>query len=71
MTKNPYLGWRPAENHGKYFVRRGSGGKKPDDDYQKAREYVWRTRVYWNGGMQAKVFAVTTRGRQVSPPAST
>ena len=56
MTKNPYLGWRPAENHNKYFVRRGSGGKKPDDDYQKAREYVWRTRVYLNGGMQAKVF---------------
>lgn len=56
MTQNPYLGWRPAETHKKFFVRRGAGGKKPDDDYRKAREYVWRTRVYWNGGMQAKVF---------------
>ena len=56
MTHNPYLGWRPAENHNKYFVRRGTGGKKPDDDYRKAREYLWRTRVYWNGGMQAKVY---------------
>lgn len=56
MTQNPYLGWRPAENHNKYFVRRGTGGKETDDDDRKAREYVWRTRVYWNGGMQAKVF---------------
>ncbi len=56
MTQNPYLGWRPSENHNKYFVRRGAGGKKPDDDYRKAREYVWRTRVGWNGGMLTKVF---------------
>lgn len=56
MTHNPYLGWRPADTHNKYFVRRGTGGKKPDDDYRKAREYVWRTRVHWNGGMQAKVY---------------
>lgn len=56
MTHNPYLGWRPAENHKKFFVRRGTGGKKPDDDYRKAREYVWRTRVGWSGGMQTKVF---------------
>lgn len=57
MTHNPYLGWRPADTHNKYFVRRGTVGKKPDDDYRKAREYLWRTRVYWSGGMKAKVFS--------------
>lgn len=56
MTQNPYLGWRPAENHNKYFVRRGGAGKEMDDDDRKAREYAWRARVYWSGGMQAKVF---------------
>lgn len=55
MTKNPYLGWKPAVNHNKFFVRRGSG-KKPDDDYLKAREYLWRTRICWDGGIKTKVF---------------
>jgi len=57
MTGNPYLGWRPAEIHKKkYFVRRGGNGKSAEDDYRKAKEYLWRTRVRWSGGMQAKVF---------------
>ncbi len=56
MTANPYLGWHPADSHNKYFVRRGDGGKNTDDDYRKAKEYLWRTRTRWNGGMGVKVF---------------
>ena len=56
MTKNPYLGWRPALEHNKYFVRRGEAGQEADAAYQQARDYRWSTRIHWNGGLQAKVF---------------
>lgn len=56
MTSNPYLGWHPAGNHNKYFVRRGGVNKKADEDYRRAKEYLWRTRVSWSGGLQTKVF---------------
>lgn len=69
MTNNPYLGWRPADNHNKYFVRRSGVNKKADEDYLKAREYLWRTRVSWNGGLQTKVFC-RNHSYAVGQPAS-
>lgn len=57
MTNNPYLGWQPAESHNKYFVRRSGVNKKADEDYRKAKDYLWRTRISWSGGLQAKVFS--------------
>lgn len=56
MTGNPYLGWRPAESHNRYFVLRGGAKLKAEEDDRKAREYLWRTRVSWSGGMRTKVF---------------
>ena len=56
MTQNPYLGWRAASDHNKYFVRKSSNDKKAEGDYEKARNYRWQTRIRWNGGMQTKVF---------------
>ena len=56
MTKNPYLGWRPASDHNKYFVRKGGEDHTTGEDDQRARDYRWQTRVHWGGGLQAKVF---------------
>lgn len=56
MTRNPYLGWRPAEDHNKYFVRRGGETAAESDADDKARNHRWQTRVHWSGGMQARVF---------------
>lgn len=56
MTQNPYLGWRQAADHNKYFVRKGGTGQSTGEDEQKARDYRWQTRVLWGGGLQAKVF---------------
>jgi uncharacterized OsmC-like protein/TusA-related sulfurtransferase len=56
MTKNPYMGWRPATDHSKYFVRKGGEDLTASQDDQKARDYRWQTRVHWSGGLQAKVF---------------
>ena len=56
MTRNPYLGWRPADGHNKYFVKRGGEAAAESDVDDKARDHRWRTRVHWSGGMQARVF---------------
>lgn len=56
MTKNPYLGCQPGTEHYKYFIRKGDNDKKAEEDYEKARNYRWQTRIHWNGGMQVKVF---------------
>ncbi len=69
MTKNPYLGWRSGAGHYKYFVRKSSGDKKAEEDYGKARNYRWQTRIHWNGGMQAKVFC-RNHSWMVGQPAS-
>ena len=56
MTKNPYLGWRPASDHNKYFVRKGGEDHTASEDDQRARDYRSLTRVHRSGGLQAKVF---------------
>ncbi len=67
MTQNPYLGWRPSDDHNKYFV--GKGGKNADEDYRRAKEYIWKTRVSWNGGLKTKVFC-RNHSWEVGQPAS-
>jgi len=56
MTGNPYLGWRPATEQNKYFVQRGEAEQEADAAYEQARDYRWQTRIYWDGGLQPKVF---------------
>ncbi len=56
MTRNLYLGYLSATDHHKYFVRKSGDDKKAEEDYEKARNYRWQTRVHWNGGLQSKVF---------------
>lgn len=69
MTKNPYLGWRPASDHNKYFVRKGGEDHTAGEDDQKARDYRWQTRVHWGGGLKAKVFC-RNHSWEVGQPAS-
>ncbi len=69
MTKNPYLGWRPATEHNKYFVLRGEAEQDAHLAYQQARDYRWTTRTHWDGGMQGKVFC-RNHAWQVGQPAS-
>jgi TusA-related sulfurtransferase/uncharacterized OsmC-like protein len=56
MTQNPFLGWQPAADHVRYFVRQGGEDRTAGEDEQKARNYRWQTRVHWDGGLRAKVF---------------
>ena len=69
MTQNPYMGWRPATDHNKYFVRRGEAEQSTEADYEKARNYRWGTRIHWDGGMQTKVFC-RNHSWSVGQPAS-
>jgi uncharacterized OsmC-like protein/TusA-related sulfurtransferase len=57
MTDNPYLGWRAAEDHNKFFVRRGATGANEKAEMERARNYTWQTRVRWSRGNTAKVYA--------------
>lgn len=45
MTKNPYLGWRRGVDHQKYFVQKSGDDTRADEDYEKARNYRWQTRI--------------------------
>lgn len=56
MTENPYLGWSPAEGHNRFFVRRGGDDRTAEEDYRKARDYRWRTRVHWDGASTSTVY---------------
>jgi uncharacterized OsmC-like protein/TusA-related sulfurtransferase len=69
MTGNPYLGWRPAPDTNRFYVRRGGGSEAVEEDLAKARRHRWQCRVRWSGGMQAKVFA-RNHSWQVGQPAS-
>jgi len=69
MTENPYLGWRQAVEHNKYFVRRGEAEQAEELAYEQARDYRWQARVHWADGMQAKVFCRNHSWR-VGQPAS-
>lgn len=68
MTENPYLGWRPAPDHNKYFVRRGDA-EEYEEEYEKARDYRWRTRVHWDGEVTSKVYC-RNHSWSVGQPAS-
>ena len=70
MTKNPYLGWQPADTHNKYFVRKG-GSVQADAVLaeQQAREYRWQCRVRWTEGLQCKVYC-RNHAWEVGQPAS-
>jgi uncharacterized OsmC-like protein/TusA-related sulfurtransferase len=70
MTKNPYLGWAPADTHNKYFVRKGESAQ-PEAALaeQQARDYRWQCRVRWSGGMQCKVYC-RNHSWDVGQPAS-
>lgn len=69
MTDNPYLGWRPAPEHNKYFVQRGEAEQDADIAYEQARDYQWKTRIHWDGGLQTKVFC-RNHSWMVGQPAS-
>lgn len=73
MTQNPYLGWQPAPDHNKYFVRKGGKDKAADADYEKARNYRWQCRVHWSGAqassLQTKVYC-RNHAWEVGQPAS-
>ena len=64
MTANPYLGWRPAPEHNKYFVQRGETEQEADIAYEQARDYRWQTRIHWgrrdtDKGLLPKPFLVS------------
>ncbi|MCS6862876.1 MAG: OsmC family protein [Abditibacteriales bacterium] len=69
MTQNPYLGWQPAPDHHKYFVRKGGADTTADAADEKARNYRWQCRVHWSGGLQSKVFC-RNHAWEVGQPAS-
>ncbi len=69
MTENPYLGWRPAIEHNKYFVERGEAEQDADAAYAQARDYRWQARIHWDSGLQAKVFC-RNHSWSVGQPAS-
>jgi uncharacterized OsmC-like protein/TusA-related sulfurtransferase len=69
MTQNAYLGWQPAPDHNKYFVRKGGEDPAANTDEEKARHYRWQCRVHWAGGLQTKVFC-RNHGWEVGQPAS-
>jgi TusA-related sulfurtransferase/uncharacterized OsmC-like protein len=56
MTHNPYLGWRTAADHNKFYVQKGSGDEKARQDEEKARNYRWQVRTRWAGAMQSTVY---------------
>ena len=69
MTENPYLGWKSVPEHNKYFVQRGEAEQDADIAYEQARDYRWKTRIHWDGGLQAKVFC-RNHSWSVGQPAS-
>ncbi len=70
MTKNPYLGWAPAETHNKYFVRKGGAVQlEAAVAEQQARDYRWQCRVRWSEGLQCKVYC-RNHSWDVGQPAS-
>jgi uncharacterized OsmC-like protein/TusA-related sulfurtransferase len=72
MTLNPYLGWRPASDHNKFFVARGTNPPVTDQERsaeEKARNYQWLVRTHWNGGVQSTIYCRNHSWR-VGQPAS-
>ena len=69
MTKNPYQGWRKGENHNKYFVLRGGQAVNEDKEQEKAKQYRWKCRIHWSGGVTSKVFC-RNHSWSVGQPAS-
>jgi uncharacterized OsmC-like protein/TusA-related sulfurtransferase len=68
MTDNPFLGWKQAEDHNKFFVRRGNSASEKAE-YERARNYKWQTRVRWSGGPKAKAYA-RNHSWEIGQPAS-
>lgn len=52
-----------------YFLRKRAADASLGGDLEKARDFVWRARVRWTGGMQAKAF-VRNHSFAVGQPAS-
>ena len=69
MTENPYLGWRSATEHNKYFVQRGEAEQDAELAYEQAHDYRWQTRIHWDSGLQATVFC-RNHSWSVGQPAS-
>lgn len=73
MTDNPYLGWRAGEGTNEYLVRRGgdpqADAARAEEDYARAREHRWQTRVRWREGLTAEVFC-RNHSWEVGQPAS-
>jgi TusA-related sulfurtransferase/uncharacterized OsmC-like protein len=57
MTENPYVGWKKAADHNKFYVRRGGSSASEKTAYEQARNYKWQVRARWSGGETAKVYA--------------
>ncbi|MDJ0766643.1 MAG: OsmC family protein [Myxococcota bacterium] len=60
MVGHAYLGNLPGNDRVRYFIRRGE--KKADDspaledDMKRARDYEWRTRTRYRGGLRTTVY---------------
>ncbi len=57
MTKNPFVGWKQAADHNKFYVQRGGSSASEQAAYEQARNYKWQVRARWSGGDTAKVYA--------------
>ena len=69
MTENPFIGWKPAGDHNKFFVRRGASLEAEKQAHEQARNYKWQTRVRWSGGQTAKAYA-RNHAWEIGQPAS-
>lgn len=70
MVGHTMLDVRPGEAPStSYYVRKQSADDKLVADFASARDFAWKTRVKWTGGMQAKAY-VRNHTFAVGQPAS-
>ncbi|MBI1853199.1 MAG: OsmC family protein [Planctomycetes bacterium] len=70
MVGHAMLGSFPGEGKNThYFIRKQSADDALARDLEKARDFVWTTRVKWTSGMQTKAF-VRNHAFAVGQPAS-
>ncbi|MCP4604690.1 MAG: osmotically inducible protein OsmC [Proteobacteria bacterium] len=60
MVGHTYLGELPGDGHARYFICRGERTEEDAEaleaDKERAKEYEWRTRVRYRGGLRSTVY---------------
>lgn len=52
-----------------YLLRKGAGDEQLSDDLRKARDFEWKVRATWSGGLKTRVYA-RNHAMDVGQPAS-